>query len=153
MKIRDDSLVITAGKWYSPKASLAYFLRYIVFKSYKALDKPLTVKVNSFTLLCLMPCRGVLVESVLDSFSWVCMCVLVAQSCLTFHDPVDCSPPGSSVHGILQGRILEWVGILFSRGSSWPRDETCVSRVSCIGRSANYYWYYHYYHSMPQQHI
>ena len=55
--------------------------------------------------------------------------VLVAQSCLTFCDPVDCSPPGFSVHGILQARILKWVAIPFSRGSSWPRDWT---RVSCI---------------------
>ena len=44
----------------------------------------------------------------------------VAQSCLTPCDPVDCSPPGSSVHGILQASILEWVAISFSRGSSWP---------------------------------
>ena len=47
---------------------------------------------------------------------------LVAQSCLTLCDPMDGSPPGSSVHGILQARILEWVAIPFSRGSSWPRD-------------------------------
>ena len=43
------------------------------------------------------------------------------QSCLTLHDPLDCSPPGSSVHGILQARILEWVAMPSSRGSSWPR--------------------------------
>ena len=53
----------------------------------------------------------------------------VAQSCPTLCDPVDCSPPGSSVHGILQVRILEWVTISFSRGSSQPRDQT---QVSCI---------------------
>ena len=47
---------------------------------------------------------------------------------------VDCSPPGSSVHGILQARILEWVAISFSRGSSWPRDRTCISYITCIGR-------------------
>ena len=52
-----------------------------------------------------------------------------AQSCPTLWDPMDCSPPGSSVHGILQKRILEWVAILFSRGSSWPRDKI---QVSCI---------------------
>ena len=55
--------------------------------------------------------------------------VLVAQSCLTLWDPMDCSLPGSSVHRILQARILEWVAISFSRGSSWPRDQT---QVSCI---------------------
>ena len=48
----------------------------------------------------------------------------VAQSCPTLYDPMDCSPPGSSVHGILQARILEWVAISFSRGSSRPRDQT-----------------------------
>ena len=47
----------------------------------------------------------------------------VAQSCLTLCNPVDCGPPGSSVHRILQARILEWVVITFSRGSSHPRDE------------------------------
>ena len=41
-------------------------------------------------------------------------------------------PPGFSVHGILQARILEWVALFFSKGSSWPRDRTCVSYVSCI---------------------
>ena len=43
---------------------------------------------------------------------------------------MDCSPPGSSVHGILQVRILEWVVIPFSRGSFWPRDRTCVSCIA-----------------------
>ena len=47
--------------------------------------------------------------------------VLVAQSCLTLCDPLDCSPPGSSVHGILQARILEWIAMPFSRESSRPR--------------------------------
>ena len=50
------------------------------------------------------------------------MCVLVAKLCLTLCDPVDCSPPGSSVHGILQANLLEWVAVPFSRGSSRPRD-------------------------------
>ena len=54
--------------------------------------------------------------------------------------PVDCSRPGSSVHGILQARILEWVAISSSRGSSWPRDRTCVSRRSCTGTQVLYRW-------------
>ena len=59
----------------------------------------------------------------------------VAQSCPTHCDPVDCSLPGSFLHGILQARILEWVAISFSRGSSQPRNRT---RVSCIaGRCFN----------------
>ena len=54
---------------------------------------------------------------------------LVAQSCLTLCNPMDCSPPGFSVHGILQARILEWVAMPFSEGSSQPRNRT---QVSCI---------------------
>ena len=54
--------------------------------------------------------------------------VLVAQSCLTLCDPMDCSPPGSSVYEIFQARILEWVAISFSWVSSQARDGT---RVSC----------------------
>ena len=57
------------------------------------------------------------------------MKMLLAQLCPTLCDPMDCSPPGSSVHGILQARILEWVPLSFSRGSSQPRDWT---QVSCI---------------------
>ena len=49
------------------------------------------------------------------------------QSCLTLYHPMDCSPPGRSVHGILQARILEWVTLLSSRGSSWWRDRTGIS--------------------------
>ena len=55
--------------------------------------------------------------------------VLVAQLCLSLCNPIYCGPPGSSVHGILQARILEWVAILFSRGYSWPRDRI---HISCI---------------------
>ena len=54
--------------------------------------------------------------------------------CLTFCDPMDCSPSGSSLHGIFKARILEWIAISFSRGSSQPRDQTCASCISCIGR-------------------
>ena len=61
----------------------------------------------------------------------------VAQLCLTLCDPKDYSPPGSSVHGISQARILEWVAMSFSRGSSQPRDQTFFS---CICREILYYW-------------
>ena len=58
---------------------------------------------------------------------WVrCMCAKSLQSCLTLCDTMDCNPPGSSVHGILQARILAWVPMPSSRGSSWPRDQTCI---------------------------
>ena len=54
----------------------------------------------------------------------VCVCVLVVQSCPTLRDPMDFSMPGLSVHGILQARIMEWVAVPFSRGSSLPRNQT-----------------------------
>ena len=56
-------------------------------------------------------------------------CFLIAKSCPTLCDPVDCSLPGSSVHRILQAKILEWVAIPFSRDSFRPRDETWDSRI------------------------
>ena len=59
-----------------------------------------------------------------------CVC-LVAQLCPTLCDPLDCSLPGAFVHGILQWRILEWVAVSSSRGSSRLQDGTCVCRVSC----------------------
>ena len=66
------------------------------------------------------------------------VCCQVLQSCPTLHS-VDCSSPGSSVHGILQARILEWVATPSSRGSYQPRDRTCVSYISCIGRQILYH--------------
>ena len=55
---------------------------------------------------------------------------VITQSWPTLCDPMNCSPPGSSSHGILQARILEWVAIPFSRGSSQPRDRTPVSHTA-----------------------
>ena len=63
-----------------------------------------------------------------------------AQSCPTLCDPMDCSPPGSSVHGIFQARILARVAICYARGSCLHRDRTHVSCVSCIERQILYPW-------------
>ena len=59
----------------------------------------------------------------------VCACVKSLQSCLPLCDPMNCNPPGSSLHGILQARILEWIAMPSSRGSSGPRDQTWVSSL------------------------
>ena len=67
----------------------------------------------------------------------LCVCS-DAQLCPTLCDSMDCSPPGSSVHEILQARILVWVAISFSRGSSQPRDCTHISCISGIGRQILY---------------
>ena len=78
--------------------------------------------------------KWVLSKFLLKSVNWkalVCVCVCVCvysvvQSCPTVCNPTDCSLPVSSVHGIFQARILEWVAISSSRGSSQPRDRTCI---------------------------
>ena len=66
--------------------------------------------------------------------------VLIRFSCIQLFDPMDCSLPGSPVHGILQARILEWVAMPSSRGSYQPRDGTQVSCSFYIGRQILYYW-------------
>ena len=82
--------------------------------------KFLTLMKSNLRFVCLFVCFGCYVNCE------------VAQSCLTVCDPMDCSLLGSSVHGIFQARILEYVAISFSRRSSWPRYWTRVSRI--IGR-------------------
>ena len=77
--------------------------------------------------------------SLLFSKEHVCMHTQSLQLCLTLCDLMDSSPPGSSVHGILQAWILEWITVPSSRGSSQPRDQTCVFYVSCVGRQVLYH--------------
>ena len=125
--------------WWLPWVSVRWV---VCSQSYKVAD--LGFKLGFLLEFCSSGCFGL---SHTDSL-WTkgneafvstkpkCACVL-AQSYLTLCDPVDCSLPGSSVHGILQARILEWVAISFSRGSSQLRDRTCVS---CIGRRILYRW-------------
>ena len=72
-------------------------------------------------------------NSMMTNSSCVCACMLSHFSqCLTLFDPMDCSLPGSSVHGILQATILEWVAVPSSRGSSWPRDQTHVYKSPAL---------------------
>ena len=70
----------------------------------------------------------------------VCMHAPLLQSCTTLWNPMDCSLPGSSVHGILQARILEWVAMPSCRGSSLPRDQTHLTFVSCIAGGFFTHW-------------
>ena len=64
------------------------------------------------------------------------VCAQSLKLCLSLYDPMDWGLSGSSVHGILQARILEWVAISYSKGSSRPRDQICVS---CMGRRILYH--------------
>ena len=96
------------------------------------LGKLLEMSEGQGGLACCSPCAQRVGHNwVAEQQQQFYLCVL---ACMLSHfchvwlcDPMDCSPPGSSVHGILQTRILEWVAIPFSRGSSWPRDQTHLS--------------------------
>ena len=85
--------------------------------------------------ICLQRHRG-------EMSGWLFVCVYVfksLQSCLTLCDPMDGSPRGSSVHGILQARVLVLGAEPSSKGSSWPRNHSCASYLSCIGRQVLYH--------------
>ena len=106
--------------WLSRLASLCWGERTDILSAGKVFSHSLT---HSSSHLFIFPTIHPLLKHLC-----VCKC-LVPQSYPTLCDPMDCSPPGSSVHEILQARILAWVAIPFSRGSSRPRDWT---QVSCI---------------------
>ena len=116
MKIWIRSLIFVLSSGYS-----AYFIC-------KALFRSDTFQVlNSYTWLVAH------LLSNIDLYK-VCMRAKSLQSCLTLSDPMDCSLPGSSVHGVLQTRILEWIAMPSSRESSWPRDWTHINYLSFLGR-------------------
>ena len=81
----------------------------------------LVISSTIMLIICMAPRHFV------SMWKLACCHCLVTNLHQTLCDPMDCSPPGSSTHGSLQSRILEWVTISFSRGSSWPRDWTQVS--------------------------
>ena len=98
--------------------------------SFGSVQKPFRGDVGSCTFLFFnFLTAGKLFYNVLLFPSVTCS---VAQSCPTLCSSMDCSPPGSSAHGIFQARILEWVAISFSRESSQPRDQTRISYVSWL---------------------
>ena len=106
-----EMLILTHSGWFTPSSSVRE-------------------KLLSYWSRCIV---GL---SVCTFYMPICACVL---SCFrpvqpTLCDPMDCNPPSSSDHGILQARILEWVTMPSSRGSSGPRNQIHVSCVSCIGR-------------------
>ena len=108
--IRSTDLICSSSKWWSYMSC-----KMQSFKLSCPWEQSLQQWLNSWDEVRLLKFPG----------PWTL--VSVAQSCLSPCDPVDCSPPGSSVHGILQARVLGWVAISFFRGSSQPRDRTWVS--------------------------
>ena len=91
---------------------------------------PLTIKATRAKTHILGSCNSLPFVLQFNHFSkiyYISCCCLVTKSCLTLCYPMDCSLPGSSVHGISQARVLEWVAISFSKGSFQPRDQTLIS--------------------------
>ena len=108
--------------WYVPKVS-SYIL-YTHVSSYI-----LYTHVSSY-ILYMHVSSYILYTHVSSYILYMHVKVLVVQSCLTLCDPMGCSLPNSSVHGILQARILEWIAISSSRGSSRPRDQSWVYHIA-----------------------
>ena len=100
--------------------------------------------VNPQTCFLLLLSSRNMVHSCREIVCLLLGCLLRFSKCPTLCDPTDCSPRGSSVHGILQAGILEWVAVFFSRGSSQPRDWTCIS---CIAGKFFTDWAHTYTHS------
>ena len=88
------------------------------------------------------------IDMYMHACTYVCICIYIHAcmhaelfpSCPTLCDPTDCGLLGSSVHGILQARMLDWVAMPSSKGSSQSRDRTSISYISCIHRQVLYHW-------------
>ena len=113
-KVADCALDVTVLQWMEPCMHMAGPAHLVPFRHLVTQ----TVRIN-------------LADFQVPSDSSVCAC-LVAQWSRTLGNSMDCSPPGSSAHGVFQAWILEWVAISSSRGPSWSRDWASVSWVSCI---------------------
>ena len=125
---RLSSGFIFPWKWFEKKKKISmsndvYSNPFHNFKSWKELYLPTSHNKTEYTIGDIQKSQEIMIyEKVQD------------RSNSTY-----CSLPGSSIHGISQARILEWVAISSSRGSSQSRDQTCISYVSCIGRQVLYY--------------
>ena len=113
-------------------------LRSSVFEIFEIFEFEMLKNLKYFTDLNVwISCLHYVCESGLNLTRWRCRC-MCAQPCLTLCDPMDYSPPGSSVHGIFQARILEWVATSFSRGSSQGSKLTSLASPG-IGRRILYH--------------
>ena len=134
----------------SSSCSFSHYLQKISnFISYRVSYANATSDLSSTASHSLYP-KGILVLQAWICFTFSCttyeiLCAFVLShfSCITtLCDPMDCSPPGSSVHRILQARILEWVTMPSARGSFQPRGQTHISQVSCISKQVLCHWHH-----------
>ena len=105
-------------------------------------NSQLHILLSCFFMLCNLTLSSLITMMEASFKCYLNMFATSLQSSLTFCDRMGCILPGSSVHGIFQARILEWVAMPSSRGSSQLRDQTHVSYVSYIGRWVLYHWYH-----------
>ena len=87
---------------------------------------PTVTKIYNSFLIIHTHFRTFLKDTLFSHIPIMCFCHCLFMKSCRLCDPMTCSPPGSSVHGISQARILEWVVVSFSTGSSWPRDQTQI---------------------------
>ena len=127
--------VFWPGKSHGPRSLVGY-------SPWGHKESDMTERLHFISLPFPLP-RMLSLSQLMNLFSFlpaaVLCCAKSLQLCPTLCDPVDCSLPGSSVCGIIQARILEWASMASSRASSPPRDQTCVSFSSCIGRQVLYH--------------
>ena len=116
--------------WWS---SLLENTHYLSMSISNILEIRIPLKVLKYNILGYVKIR----QDIVCTCIWLCVCAKSLQSCLIICNPLDYTPPGSFVHGILQARTLEWVAIPFSGASSLPRDQIFNSYISCIGRQVN----------------
>ena len=121
--------------WYTELDCFKVWEVFDVAKSAQWALSPVAMWSSKVTLAVVVFCQS----SPSCQSTLACVHAQSLQSCLTLWDSMDCSPSGSSVHGILQARILEWVARPSSRGSSWPGDPAGVSYVSSISRWVLYH--------------
>ena len=138
---RDQALSPFIGRWILNHWNTREVLRLYTFDlaDHVSLTKNNNLPNSKFcyTVITLSSSKMLLVQTTWNFINnyYFCSESEVAQLCPNLCYPVEYSPPGSSVHGIFQARILEWVAISFSRASSWPRDWT---QLSCVaGRCFN----------------
>ena len=119
------SFSIFSTLWWSFFQTVLFTIFYGIYKYIHIYTY--TYNINIFTYIMVFP-FGILCYMLLC----VCAVCLITQSCLTLWSLMGCSPPSFSVHGIFQTRILERIAISYSQGSSWPRDWSHISCISCI---------------------
>ena len=118
--------VLASARWWSQEQRAASPSQLAIFLSAESIAVIFIVTTSTLDPMLAKVCLFLSKQNAFYDYN----CWLVARSRPTLCNPMDCSLPGSSVHGIFQARILEWAAVSFSRGPSWLRDRTCASCIA-----------------------